>query len=157
MNPEQLKKADPDQALSPTDSTQGESKESREKSFSRRALLMWSLPAAVVAVGALPASNAEAYFDHTDDASHEDHGDTPHTDHWDGHIDDHSDHNDCYHEDVPYDDHLDHGDTPHDDYTDHGDVYSDHWDENIWGMSHGDWYSDQTGWHDDVPHEDCGM
>lgn len=112
------------------------SRKEREKSFSRRALLQWSLPLAAVGVAALVPSSAQAA--HGDSP----HGDTPHSD---------TPHGDVAHTDVPHADHPDHGDvhvdcSSHiDSHTDHNDVqshcdngtHSDHDD-------HGDTHADAT-------------
>ena len=50
MKPEQNGNVSRDLELSSPESISGESKEEREKSFSRRALLQWSLPAAAAAI-----------------------------------------------------------------------------------------------------------
>ena len=114
------------------ESLSGETREEREKSFSRRALLQWSLPAAAMAIGALSPSVAKAEYV---DIPHQDHEDY-YQDHDDIHIDDPS-----YHYEIPY----------QDQYTDnHWDEHSDH-DDGEYLDSHSDAYEDTHG---DVPHED---
>ena len=151
MKSEQTRKVSDGVELSSAEATGNESKEDREKSFSRRALLQWSLPAAVAGLAALSPSQANAdpyqhndvnhvdfhgdyyydipHADHEDDLSHDD---APHGDggpHEDGHGDspsyyDHEDHDDHLdaHDDYT-DNHDDHLDSSHEDYSDHEDHY----------------------------------
>lgn len=110
----------------------------REMSFTRRALLEWSLPIASLGLVAMSEGTALAdHDDHTDSTGHTDeHGDESHydshTDTGQAHVDEH------YDIDTPHTDGGDHVDTHSDSHYDHGDTgHTDHVDS-----------------HDDEPHVD---
>jgi hypothetical protein len=123
MKSEQPRKVNPDLEQSSLEATGGETREDREKSFSRR-MMLWSLPAAAMGLAALSQSRASA-----DPNGH--YADHPYQDHWDGYTNNHMDYLDPAPRHV--DDHID-----HDDAEVHGDTHSDdvvyyhedaHWDE----------------------------
>jgi hypothetical protein len=99
MNPEQAPKASREQAPASLESHYEESKESREKLFSRRALLLWSLPAAAAGFAVLVPRDTSA-VDYTD-----------HDDHYDNYLDSYYDTHADYHEDIPHGDNDPHYDT----------------------------------------------
>ena len=69
------------QEVSPAEALGEQSKEEREKSFSRRALLQWSLPVAAAGVAAI--AQADRGDSRAVTPSHGDHVDGDHTDHAD--------------------------------------------------------------------------
>lgn len=108
MKSEQTRNDIRDLRLSSAEALGEQSREEREKSFSRRALLQWSLPlAAAVGIAAvLVPKQAQAWHCNT----HTNHDDL--SDHCDGTYTDHDDHGDvahCNHYDNPYTDHNDGG------------------------------------------------
>jgi hypothetical protein len=135
----------------------GAAREERERLFTRRALLRWSLPATAAVAGVLltPRFALAAPY-HVDTPGHVDvahvdladpHFDTPHadgnnhTDTWNGIAGTHYD----MHGDYPHLDHNDamltqHKDTAHGDHNDHGDHSDVHGD-----VPHGDFHFDGSG------------
>ena len=133
------------QELASAEASSEQSKEDRAKTFSRRALLQWSLPLAAAGVAAfLPLTaqgqHGDSYTDtpcddshnnvhvgsnnradnhdhHSDNATHCDGAYCDHSDHDDGHDDYPNPASNCYH-----DDYTDHGDASYVNHTDHSDV-----------------------------------
>lgn len=152
------------------DSGDDRARQQRERLFSRRELLSWSVPAAVAGLfatsgrlGAQLHSDAAGPFHQDHDDAHGDifHFDASHSDHNDGHIDRHGDgtnHNDGM---IHYDVHSDYGykhtdggynfhsDQPHSDsgpHTDHNDAAK------LYHSDHSDVHGDIS--HVDVAHGD---